>query len=65
MEGKIKKLTGRGFGFINAEDVEEDLFFHESELEGVDFSELEEGDEVSFEKGEGPKGPNASNVKKL
>lgn len=64
MEGKIKKLTGKGFGFIAAEDVEDDLFFHESEVEG-DFSELEEGDEVSFEKGESPKGPNASNVKKL
>lgn len=65
MEGKIKKLTGKGFGFISVEDVEEDLFFHESELQGVNFSELKEGDEVSFEKGESPKGPNASNVKKL
>jgi len=64
MEGKIKKLTGKGFGFIAAEDVEDDLFFHESEVEG-NFGDLEEGDEVSFEKGESPKGPNASNVKKL
>lgn len=64
MEGEIKKLTSKGFGFIDAEGEEDDLFFHSNELEGVDFDELEEGDKVTFEKGDSPKGPNATNVKR-
>lgn len=64
MEGTIKKLTNKGFGFISIEGEEDDLFFHGNELEGVSFDELSEGDEVTFEKGESPKGPNATNVKR-
>lgn len=64
MEGTIKKLTNKGFGFISIEDEEDDLFFHGNELEGVSFDELSEGDKVTFEKGESPKGPNATNVKR-
>lgn len=64
MEGTIKKLTQKGFGFISIEGEEDDLFFHSNELEGVTFEELEEGDKVTFEKGESPKGPNATNVKR-
>ena len=63
--GKITRLvTDRGFGFIDAEGQEKDLFFHSSELQGVEFNELQEGDELEFELGESPKGPNATNVKR-
>lgn len=63
-EGRIKKLTDKGFGFI---DIGEgaDLFFHMSNLEGVRFEDLREGQVVSFNSGQGPKGPRAENVRPL
>lgn len=64
MEGTIKRLTDRGFGFITYEGAEKDLFFHSNELKNVQFNELKEGDKVTFEIGESPKGPNAVNVNK-
>lgn len=65
MTGTIKKLNERGFGFIEREGQEGDLFFHKSALVGVTFEELKEGDSVSFEEEaakEGGKGPSAVNV---
>jgi len=64
MQGTIKKLTDKNFGFISQEDSDKDLFFHASELVDVDFSELREGDAVSFEVNDTPKGPAATQVKK-
>ncbi len=64
-EGTIARLTDRGFGFIAREGEEKDLFFHSNELKGVEFNELKEGDKVTFEVGEGPKGPNATNVSRV
>lgn len=61
-EGKIKKLTDRGFGFIST-DGPKDLFFHSKALQGVSFEELQEGQKVSYTEGNGPKGPCAENVK--
>jgi CspA family cold shock protein len=61
-EGDIKRLTDKGFGFINT-GSEKDLFFHSSDLEGVSYDELQEGRRVSFTEGRGPKGPRAENVK--
>ena len=61
-EGTIKKLTDRGFGFINT-GTAKDLFFHSKALQGVSFEELREGQKVSFTEGNGPKGPCAENVK--
>ena len=62
-KGTIKKLTDRGFGFINTED-EKDLFFHRNEIEGVEFSNLRAGQEVEFEMGQDSKGrPQAVKVK--
>lgn len=61
-EGTIKKLTDKGFGFINT-GSKGDVFFHMSNLEGVTFEELREGQKVSFNEGQGPKGPRAENVK--
>ncbi|MBU4298613.1 cold shock domain-containing protein [Patescibacteria group bacterium] len=62
MEGTIKRLTDRGFGFITVDGEEKDLFFHKNELKGVTYEELKEGDRVSFEKTDSPKGPHATNV---
>lgn len=64
-QGKIVRLTDRGFGFIAREGVEKDLFFHSNELQNVEFNELAEGDVVEFEVGEGPKGPNAVKVSRV
>jgi len=64
MNGVIKKLTDKGFGFITVEGQEKDLFFHSKSLVGVSFDELNEGDAVSFDVEDSPKGPNAVNVKK-
>ncbi len=61
-EGTIKKLTEKGFGFIDT-GADKDLFFHMSNLEGVSYDELQEGQRVSFNEGQGPKGPRAENVK--
>ena len=64
MQGTIKKLTDKNFGFI-AQDGGDDLFFHANSLEGVDFSQLSEGDAVTFETESTPKGNAAVNVKKV
>ena len=65
MEGTIKTVTDKGFGFIAIEGEDRDLFFHKNELKNVSFEELKAGDRVSFEKGESPKGPNATNVNRI
>jgi len=64
MNGTIKALTDRGFGFIAVEGQEKDLFFHSNSLVGVQFNELREGDAVSFETEQSPKGMNAVNVRR-
>ena len=65
MNGIIKKLTDRGFGFIGAEGQEKDLFFHSKNLVGVTFEELREGDAVTFDVEQGEKGPAAINVQRV
>lgn len=62
--GTIARLNN-GYGFITREGGEKDLFFHVSELNGVEFDSLREGDQVQFEVGESPKGPNAVNVSRV
>lgn len=65
MTGTIKTiLREKGFGFISREGEAKDLFFHSKELKGVAMDELKEGDTVSFEVVDGPKGPAATNVSK-
>lgn len=61
-EGTIKRLTDKGFGFIDT-GAGRDMFFHMSNVETVRFDELREGQKVSFNEGEGPKGPRAENVR--
>lgn len=61
-EGTIKRKTDRGFGFIETGDSK-DMFFHMSNLEGVQWDDLQEGQKVSFDIGDGPKGPRAERVR--
>lgn len=62
MKGTIKTLTDKGFGFISREGQSKDLFFHSSELQGVNFNDLRQGDIVEFGVADGEKGPFATNV---
>jgi cold shock protein len=62
MNGTIKRLTDKGFGFIAANDGSE-YFFHQSACTGTPFENLREGQSVTFERGQGPKGPRAENVR--
>ena len=62
--GTIARVTDKGFGFIKVEGMEKDLFFHMNELVNVKFDDLREGDKVTFEVGQSPKGPNATKISK-
>lgn len=61
MTGKIKTLKN-GFGFIVPDEGGDDIFFHNSSLEGVSYEELKEDDAVTFETEDSDKGPRAINV---
>ena len=63
-KGTIRRLiTDRGFGFITTEQ-REDLFFHRSELQGVDFTSLREGQQLEYEVRKGRNGrPEAVGVR--
>ena len=60
--GTIARLTDRGYGFIKPDGSEKDLFFHAKDLVELRYDDLREGDKVSFEIAESPKGPNAVQV---
>jgi CspA family cold shock protein len=62
MNGVIKKKTEKGFGFIKSEGQEKDLFFHSNSVVGTTFDQLNEGDKVTFDTEDSPKGKNAVNV---
>jgi cold shock protein len=62
--GKVKWFNeSKGFGFITGDDGK-DVFVHYSSIEGNGFKTLAEGDSVTFEVENGPKGPKAINVMK-
>lgn len=69
MNGVVKKkVEGKNFGFITPEGQDKDLFFHSNSLIGVTFEELREGDKVTFDVEDSPKGDgrkNAANVKRV
>lgn len=62
--GTIKKLVAdKGFGFIQGDGKDKDLFFHLSSLQDATFESLHEGQPVEYESEAGPKGPRASVVR--
>jgi CspA family cold shock protein len=61
MKGIIKKISENMFGFISVEG-EKDLFFHANDCTDSNFTEMNEGDSVSFTTEDSPKGPRAVNV---
>ena len=64
-EGKVKWFNeGKGFGFIEKAEGG-DVFVHFSAIQSSGFKTLQEGQRVSFEIQQGPKGPSAVNVKAL
>jgi CspA family cold shock protein len=63
MQGTIKRvIRDRGFGFIRTADGQE-VFFHRSSLQNLDFDSLKEGQNVEFEMERGEKGPRAVSVR--
>src|SRR4030042_4523530 len=61
--GTVKWFNGKkGFGFISPDDGGEDLFVHHSEIKTNGYANLEEGQKVQFEVGQGKTGPCATNV---
>lgn len=63
MNGTVKRLVSdKGFGFVQAEDGTE-YFFHQSACTDVRFDDLREGQALTFQQGQGPKGPRAENIR--
>jgi CspA family cold shock protein len=64
-QGTVKWFSqDKGYGFITPDNGGEDLFVHFSTIQGSGFKSLEEGEKVSYEVGQGQKGPQAQNVSK-
>lgn len=65
-KGTVKKFfTKKGYGFIESEDVDEEVFVHYSDIEGEGYKTLNEGEEVEFEIIESEKGLKAVFVNRL
>jgi CspA family cold shock protein len=66
MNGKVKWFNPtKGFGFIERGDNEKDVFVHISAVKSAGMDGLDEGQAMTFEIEEGPKGPNAINLQKV
>ena len=64
LQGKVKWFNPtKGFGFIEREDKEKDVFVHVSAVRGAGMNGLDEGQALTFDVEDGPKGPNATNLK--
>ena len=66
INGKVKWFNPtKGFGFIEREDKEKDVFVHVSAVREAGMKGLEDGQALTFEVEDGPKGPNAVNLQKI
>jgi len=66
LKGTVKWFNGKkGFGFIEREDKEKDVFIHASSVKSAGMRFLKEGDKLEFDLEDGPKGPSAVNLKKI
>ena len=65
-QGTVKWFNGdKGYGFITSDEDNTDLFVHFSEIQASGFRSLDENDRVEFTVGSGPKGPQATQVRKI
>jgi CspA family cold shock protein len=65
-EGRVKWFNeNKGYGFIEVDGQEKDVFIHHSAISMQGFRTLQEGQRVSFDIEQGKKGPSAVNVKTL
>jgi cold shock protein len=66
IKGKVKWFNPtKGFGFIEREDKEKDVFVHVSAVRDAGLDQLNDGEDISFDVEDGPKGPNATNLQKI
>tara|TARA_R100000789_G_C2923372_1_gene127039 strand:+ start:301 stop:510 length:210 start_codon:yes stop_codon:yes gene_type:complete len=64
LNGKVKWFNPtKGFGFIEREDKEKDVFVHVSAVRDAGMNGLDDGQALTFDVEDGPKGPNATNLK--
>ena len=64
--GRVKWYnTKKGYGFVQRDDGQKDVFIHASQVKAAGLRFLAEEQAVSFDIEEGPKGPNAINLEKL
>ena len=66
LQGKVKWFNPtKGFGFIEREDKEKDVFLHITAVKAAEIKTLQENDKLEFSLEDGPKGPSAVNLKKI
>jgi CspA family cold shock protein len=66
IKGKVKWFNPtKGFGFIEREDKDKDVFVHVSAVRDAQLDHLNEGESISFDVEDGPKGPNATKLQKI
>jgi CspA family cold shock protein len=66
IKGKVKWFNPtKGFGFIEREDKDKDVFVHVSAVRDAGMDQLNDGEAISFDVEDGPKGPNATNLQKI
>ena len=66
LRGQVKWFNFRkGFGFIEREDKEKDVFVHITAVKAAELKNLQESDKLEFTLEDGPKGPSAVNLKKI